>query len=93
MKDCNALGFRIVIFSGSSKERHIAIHMECNKLGIVIDGINEDLIDWHPVKSHDWSRSKIYFNILLDDRAGLKCAYDALRNLVDELLKKRVDLS
>ena len=85
IKDCNAVGFRVVIFSGSARERYPAIREHCEKLGIKIDGINEDLIDWHPDKSLDWSKSKIYYNIFLDDRAGLDSAYKVLRLLVSNV--------
>lgn len=85
LQDCNKIGFKIVIFSGSAKERHPFIREYCEKIGVKIDGINEDVIDWHKDKSLDWSNSKIYFNILLDDRCGLKSAYDVLKLLVDNI--------
>lgn len=91
IKDCNDIGFRVVIYSGSAKERYPEIRKYCEKIGIKIDGINEDLIDWHPDKSLDWSSSKIYFNILLDDRAGLESAYKVLRLLVSNI-KSQNDL-
>jgi len=83
MKDCKSLGFKIVVFTGSAKERHSFIKDYCRSLGFIIDGVNEDVIDWHQDKSLDWSQSKIYFNILLDDRAGLGEAYNTLRILVN----------
>jgi hypothetical protein len=88
MQDCKKIGFKIVIFSGSAKERYPFIREYCEGLGIEIDGINEDLIDWHPDKTADWSNSKIYFNILLDDRAGLASAYEVLKMLVDNIKSK-----
>jgi len=89
MQDCKEIGFKIVIFSGSAKERYPFIRSYCEGLGIEINGINEDLIDWHPDTSLDWSRSKIYYNILLDDRAGLSSAYGVLRTLVNAILHKQ----
>lgn len=82
IKKCKEIGFKIVIFSGSAKERHLFIHQYCQDLGIFIDGINENVIDWYPDKTLDWTGSKIYYNILLDDRAGLESAYKLLNTLV-----------
>jgi len=90
IRDCNAIGYKVVIFSGSANERHKDIRAICKKRKIKIDGINTDLIDWHHNKALDWSRSKIYYNILLDDRAGLKEAYKILRKLVTKVIKKKL---
>ena len=89
IRDCKMLGFKIVIFSGSAKERHPMIRDYCKELGISIDGINEDVIDWHHDETLDWSRSKIFYNIFLDDRAGLQTAYDLLYMLVDNIKHER----
>ena len=90
IQECNQLGFPVVIFSGSAKERYPAIRKYCMSIGIQISGINEDLIDWHPDKSLDWSSSKIFYNILLDDRAGLNSSYKILRKLVNTVQKESV---
>jgi len=86
IKVCNDLKFKIVIFSGSAKERHDEIYKYCETIGIKIDGINEDVIDWNQDKTLDWSKSKIYYNIFLDDRAGLLEAYTTLNKLVTNIL-------
>lgn len=85
ISDCKKIGFKIVVFSGSAKERHPFIKEYFANSGIEIDGINEDVIDWHNDKTLDWSNSKIYYNIFLDDRAGLQSAYRVLRRLVDQI--------
>jgi len=89
LQDCNKIGFKIVIFSGSAKERHPFIREYCEKIGVKISGINQDVIDWHKDKSLDWSSSKIYYNIFLDDRAGLASAYEVLRGLVDTIMSDK----
>ena len=91
VKDCNSIGFKVVIFSGSAAERYPIIREHCEKIGIKIDGINEDVIDWHHDKTLDWSRSKIFYNIFLDDRAGLDSTYKVLRLLVNNI-KSKMDL-
>lgn len=90
IQDCNKVGYKIVIFSGSAQERHLEIREFCNTIGIKVDGINTNLIDWHPDKALNWSTSKIYYNILLDDRAGLKSAYKVLRKLVSKVQKNEL---
>ncbi len=87
IKECNKLNFPIVIFSGSAKDRYPFIRGYCESIGIEIKGINEDLVEWHPAdfKDADWSNSKIFYNIFLDDRAGLGDAYRALKRVVDHV--------
>ncbi len=85
IKKCNLLKFKVVLFSGSAKERYPEMLEYCKSIGIKVDAINDDVVNWHPDKSLDWSRSKIYYNIFLDDRAGLKSAYKSLKQVVNEI--------
>jgi hydroxymethylpyrimidine pyrophosphatase-like HAD family hydrolase len=90
LKECQGLNFKLVIFSASPKERHASIFEYCESLGLLFDGINQDVVDWRKERvdgSLDYSQSKIFFNILLDDRAGLESAYKTLRAVVDEIKK------
>ena len=66
----------IVIFSASSKERYGEIKEYCSRIGLTIDSINENIAGLNLPKG-----KKIYYNILLDDRAGLKESYDILNKL------------
>lgn len=50
-----------------------------NTVGLPYDKINEDM-DW--VKERDITDGKIYYNLFLDDKAGLAESYDALNSLV-----------
>lgn len=50
----------------------------CKSLGINIDYINES-----PFKIGEWKGKKEFFNILLDDRAGLESAYNNLKYVLD----------
>lgn len=74
IKACNELNFQIVIFTANSDTEYI--EKKCSDLGIEICGINKNL-----VPMFDKSK-KIYYNILLDDRAGLESAYYALADTV-----------
>lgn len=88
LKDCQTLGFPIVVFSAAPKERHQEIRNRCQEIGINISGVNEDVLRFGERDHMDYSKSKIYFNILLDDRAGLPSAYNILFKVVDKLLDK-----
>lgn len=50
----------------------------CNSLGIHIDYVNES-----PFKIGEWKGKKEFFNVLLDDRAGLESAYNNLKYVLD----------
>lgn len=73
LKECKKLGCYISIWSACAPERYDEIKVHCAKLGIEIDSINQNPIDL-PYGNH----RKMYYNILLDDRAGLQDAIDIL---------------
>lgn len=50
----------------------------CKSLGITIDYINES-----PFNIGKWTGKKQFFNVLLDDRAGLESAYNNLKYVLD----------
>lgn len=55
----------------------------CKSLGITIDYINES-----PFNIGKWTGKKQFFNILLDDRAGLESAYNNLKYVLDNANSK-----
>lgn len=78
LKDCSSLpGFTLCLWSipynGKDLDKKVSY---CNSLGIRIDYVNDS-----PYLS-DKCR-KAYFNILLDDRAGLESAYNSLKYVVE----------
>ena len=75
LKKCNDLNFKIVIYTANNK--YDEINSKCKSLGITIEGINKQLLPQFK------DRGKIYYNILLDDRAGLYSSYKILKKLVD----------
>lgn len=66
----------------------ISLLKECSKhckhFGIAVDYINENL--------EIMNTRKPYYNILLDDRAGLECAFNQLSNVIS-LIKSEKDAS
>jgi len=84
LKDCNKYDLKLFIYSASPKERYPLIKEYCESIGIKIDAINEDLYDWQD-KSKDYTNSKLFYSILLDDRAGLPTAYHALHAFLTHL--------
>ena len=51
--------------------------------GIIIDYVNDSPFDWGKEFNH-----KRYFNVLLDDRAGLESAYNNLKYVLDNVENK-----
>ena len=67
IKEAKELGAYIVIFTACKEERYDYIRKYCKETGgFEIDGINENIIEL-PYGN----QRKIYYNHLLDDRAGL----------------------
>lgn len=72
LRRCKALGAHLIVFTASEPERYDKIKSYLNENEVPYDAINENP-DFVPFKT-----SKIYYNILLDDRAGLELAYKSL---------------
>ena len=62
----------IIIYTGSAPTRYPEILKYCEEVGIVVDRINENVI------APFGDNRKIYCNIYLDDRSGLKEALNIL---------------
>lgn len=74
---------KLVVFSASQEERYPYIADYLNQNNIPFDAINEDVL----TEKRKPTR-KLYYNILLDDRAGLGSAYTALDMLYNRLEAK-----
>ena len=72
LRVCRSMGFHLTVFTSCNDDRFPEIRKYLNENNIPYDGINETP-DFIPFKGR-----KVYFNILLDDRAGLKSAYEQL---------------
>ena len=77
MRRCQKLGFYIMLFTGSEPDRHLSQAAFLLENGIVVDAVNQN-----PLPLPYGNSGKPYFNILLDDRAGLYQAFAVLFELV-----------
>lgn len=80
IKECQELGFYIVIFTGSPLDKYNSIREYCINIGIQITSINKNAF---PLPFGN--DGKIYFNILLDDRSGLGQSYDILQRTLQKI--------
>lgn len=75
LKRLKKLGNYIVISCCREESDYNFIKKYCDEIGIEIDGINENA-SFVPFRT-----SKLYYNVLLDDRAGLRETYNLLNRL------------
>ncbi len=75
LKECSEMGFTMILFTANEdKEKLDFCKKYCADCGIMVDYINESPI---------MNTRKPYYNILLDDRAGLEETYKTLRYVVE----------
>lgn len=79
LRKLNTLGCYLIVFTASdeSKFEFISNYLEDNR--IPFDTINKN------APFVNFNSGKIYYNILLDDRAGLKSTHDVLVNFIKYL--------
>jgi hypothetical protein len=82
VKEAQAMGFYITIFTASRAERHPFIIEHTKSIGIVPDSINKN-----PIELPFGNEGKIYYNLFLCDRAGLAESFRILRKLLDRIGK------
>ena len=66
-------GAYITIFTASNPERYEEIHRYCDSIGIEFDAINKN-----PINLPYGNQGKIFYNINLCDRSGLRESLDTL---------------
>lgn len=81
LRVCKSLGFTLILFTGNEGEQLNIIKSDLIKRRIPYDLINENPL---------MNTRKPYYNILLDDRAGLKEAYNNLKKLTNEIRNKQI---
>ena len=86
LRECKEYGAHLVVFTGNPDSKYPQIREYLESNNIPYDAINESP-EWIPLAP----ARKIYYNIFLDDRAGLKYTYDALRLILQTLVKERND--
>jgi len=77
LRDCKKHNFYVVVWTASDPLRFPEMRTFLSDRGIKIDSINEN-----PIPLPFGNHKKIYYNILLDDRAGLNSAVDTLETLL-----------
>lgn len=80
LQKCQKHEFYLVAFTASDPERYDFIREYFDSFGIHIHGINQNVI---PLRYGN--NGKIYYNIFLDDRAGLRSAFRNLQTLIHEI--------
>lgn len=81
LRECKSLGFTLILFTGNEGDQLEVIKEDLKNRNIPYDLINENPL---------MNTRKPYYNILLDDRAGLKEAYTNLKKLIDEIRNKEI---
>lgn len=84
LRRCQALGFYIVLFTGSHYTEWPRQTAYLEKRGINIHAVNKN-----PIPLPFGNHGKMYYNILLDDRAGLGQAYRTLIQVLNEIEKEK----
>lgn len=81
LRECKSLGFTMILFTGNEGEKLEEILHDLESRNIPCDLVNENPL---------MKTRKPYYNILLDDRAGLKESYDHLLRLTNEIRNKEI---
>lgn len=72
LRECKQYGCKFIVFSCSPTDRHPEMIKYLDDNDIPWDTINENIVELHG------GQGKLFFNILLDDRAGLKSSISIL---------------
>lgn len=91
LRVCTKLGFTMICFTARTLNSDMEIiRNECKSLGIGCDYINTDA---DTIKEeYDFEHAhKIFYNIFLDDRAGLESAYEILWGFVEWFIERDVN--
>jgi hypothetical protein len=85
LKECSDLGFTMCLYSLTMKGGSpLSKQLHTTELGINVHYFNKSPV--LPIEEQStFSDPKPYFNILLDDRAGLSAAYNILKTTLIEL--------
>jgi len=83
--ECQNLGFYIVLFTGTPKEKWPEQIKYLDQFGIHVDSVNTN-----PLPLPFGNDGKIYYNILLDDRAGLGESLSILELVITEIYRENL---
>lgn len=77
LKEAKKIGFTLILFTCCDESKYEEMRNHCKEVGIEPDYINET-----PKNIPFGTPNKVYYNILLDDRAGLSSAYNQLKTVI-----------
>lgn len=80
LRECKKYGAYLIVFTGCKEDKYKFIKNYLNENNIPYDKINENM------EFADFTGRKIYYNVLLDDRAGLSSSYKILKRSLEELI-------
>ena len=83
IRECYNLDFYLIVYTCSNKDRYKHIEQYLTKNNIPFNSINENSPDIN------FAHGKLYYNILLDDRAGLSSAYESLKECIKYIKQGR----
>lgn len=86
IRACQDLGFYIVLFTGSPKEKWPEQLKYLDERDVHVDSVNTN-----PISLPFGNDGKIYYNILLDDRAGLGESLSILELVIAEIYREDYD--
>lgn len=75
---------KLVVFSASPESRFDYIKEYLNKHNVPFDAINEDII------ARPYETRKIYYNVFLDDRAGLGEVVQILTEILHDIKENKI---
>ncbi len=83
VREAQKIGFYIVVFTASAPERFGEM-----KDFLADKGIRTDAINQNPINLPFGNNGKIYYNLLIDDRAGAGQACEILEQVIEKVLKE-----
>lgn len=83
VRDLHQIGCHIAIWTGNKDFAFVTSFLD--SVNVPFHSINEDasFIDEKHISR------KLYYNVLIDDKAGLACVYNSLTRLVNEIKNKK----
>ena len=87
LKECKQLGAYLMVYTARKGEELYFVESYLNENNIPFDSINET-----PSFLPFEDGKKLYYNVLLDDRAGLSSAYKALKKAC-KIIKSKIQVN
>lgn len=84
LRRCKRLGFKIMLFTAGAPVRYEGMLRQMNAWGFAADSVNAN-----PIPLSCGNSGKPYYNILLDDKAGVGQAMDILEWTLDIIETER----